>query len=47
MAGRLPMYKQKGAKNYCFKDHKIINVGRPIKIEELQQILELETENEE
>jgi len=41
------MYKQKGAKNYCFKDHKILNVGRPIKNEELQQMLDLETENEE
>jgi len=41
------MYKQKGAKNYCFKDHKILTVGRPIKNEELQHLLELETENEE
>lgn len=41
------MYKDKGEKYYCYKDHKVITVGRPIKNDELQQILELETENEE
>ena len=40
------MYKEKGAKYYGFKDHKILDVGRPIKNEELQYILKLETENE-
>jgi hypothetical protein len=41
------IYKQKGAKNYNFKDHKVLDVGRLIKNEELQHLLELETENEE
>lgn len=41
------IYKEKGAKYYGFKDHKILDVGRPIKNEELQHILELETKNEE
>ena len=41
------IYKEKGAKYYGFKDHKILDVVRPIKNEELQHILDLETENEE
>ena len=41
------LYKEKGAKYFSFKDHKILDVCRPIKNEELQHILELETENEE
>lgn len=41
------IYKEKGARNFNFKDHKIRYVVRPIKNEELQYLLDLETTNEE
>mgnify|MGYP000328676250 FL=1 len=37
------IYKEKGAKNYSFKDHKILDVALSIKNNELQHTLELET----
>lgn len=40
------VYKDKGDKYYSFKDHKVIDVCRSIKNEELQLILQLESENE-
>jgi len=41
------LYKEKGAKYFGFKDHKVLEVGRKIKNEELQHLLDLETEDEE
>lgn len=41
------MYKERGAKYFGFKDHKILKVGRKIKNKELQHLLDLEIENEE
>lgn len=40
------LYKEKGAKHFSFKDHKVLDVGRKIKSEELQHLLELEAESE-
>lgn len=41
------MYKEKGAKFFSYKDHKVLTVGQPIKNDQLQQILEFEKENED
>lgn len=41
------MYKERGAKYFGFKDHRILKVGRKIKNKELQHLLDLEIENEE
>ncbi|WP_144981073.1 hypothetical protein [Halomonas sp. C22] len=41
------MYKEKGAKYFSYKDHKVLTVGHPIKNDELQQMLEFENKNDE
>lgn len=40
------MYKEKGAKFYEFKDHKVIKVKRPVRNKELQNTIDLEPRNE-